>query len=80
MTQPIKSTSVGTCRIASGDWGSQRKSMRRPLLDVLSPGVLVDVAVTTLVSLAKRGKKRASNRRLISLSAIVDYTAVEAGF
>lgn len=77
MTQAIKSTSIGTCRVATGAWRSQRKSMRRFLLGVLSSSVLVEVAATTIASLAKRGKKRASNRRLISLSAIVDYTAME---
>lgn len=80
MIRPTKSTSIGTCRVATGAWSSQRKSMRRFVLDVLSPGVPVYLAGTTIASLAKRGKKRASNRRLISLSAIVDYTAMEAGF
>ena len=56
MTRPTKSTSIGTCRVATGDWGSQCKSMRRFLLGVLSSRVLVEVAATTIGSLAKRAK------------------------
>ena len=72
MTQLIQFTLIGTCRVTTGTWGSQRKSMRPLLLNVLSPGVFVDIAGTTITSLAKRGTKRARNRRLISLSASVD--------